>query len=418
MCAACVAIAQPVPLPPLSFQSGAADLPRAIAPKVELARGIVFDDRYRVPTASWPNADLSFEQAAIRAIVQSLQLRWELAREVYGVAPAASPLSAAPVLIGKETVPIAIVPDPQNVVSSLAGVKPSPKDGVFFAPGDIRPKITGGFSGITIYIPRTGAGQVSGPLTPRMQGVPPSAVPISPIKGKEPDVLGRVVSRYGVMGADQLGIYDDIIAQASTTMITRSIWYYRLEVANPHKGKRRGGRIGVLDDATVFNDWCFPIMDANGQARGPDDVRKAERSSPYENLVTTKLLDFPIKGQQAPIVLPTAWYSSHDTMSAEYKAIFDAYEGTETIVLPQRLIDAAGGVVIVRKAESWRPLAQDVVIDADTKNHTGILGVYVSQIVTDDRLIDALVELCGKAPPTGAARAALLESVSKARARE
>jgi hypothetical protein len=131
--------------------------------------------------------------------------------------------------------------------------------------------------------------------------------------------------------------------------------------------------------------------------------------------VTTRLIEFPLKSQQAPIVLPTAWDMSDEINGASYSARKEAYEGTETIVLPQRLIDAAGGIVIVRKAPSWRPLAPDIVIDADTKNHTGILGVYLSQVVTDERLIDALAELCGKAPPVGAARDAVLEAVGAAR---
>ena len=117
-------------------------------------------------------------------------------------------------------------------------------------------------------------------------------------------------------------------------------------------------------------------------------------------------------------MLPTVYYAGSDPMGKEYVAAQSAYEGTETVVLPQRLIDAAGGVVIVRKASSWRPLAQDVIIDGNTMNTAGILGVYVSQVVTDERLVDALCELCGVPKPTGQRRVEIIKSVRKARERQ
>ncbi len=418
MLSAAGAVMEPTSAPPLSFESPTKAKATEQGQLDSSARGFVIDERYRVPSSTSAAADITAEVDAIGIIARTLDLKWSLNRDVYSVPADMSPLTAKPVVLRNEPLPIAILPSPVNVVTSLAGVPPSADSGLFMQPGTIRPKIAGAISGITIFVPRKGDGLVSDSLTPRMQGVAASAVPTTPFVGDRYLTLGRVVSRYGVMGADKLDIYDDIIAQASTAMITRSIWYYQLELANPHKGKRRGGRLGVLDDASILGDWCFPIMDGNGQARPADDNRRAERASPYENLVTTRLVEFPITGQQVPIIVPTAWDTSGDTMSAGYKAKLNAYEGTETIVLPQRLIDAAGGVVIVRKSASWRPLAEDIVIDSDTKNHAGILGVYISQVVTDDLLIDALAELCGKIPPTGKARDALRDSVSKGRDRE
>ncbi|MDP2323942.1 MAG: hypothetical protein Q8N51_07930 [Gammaproteobacteria bacterium] len=271
---------------------------------------------------------------------------------------------------------------------------------------------------VCVYLPRHPDRQATDYRTPRPQGVSAKSVPTTVGLGDPLVASGRLVNGLGVIAADMNDVYDSVVGQASVAMATRNIWYYRIEVANPHKGKRRGTRMGVLDDASVVEDWCFPIMDANGQSRGNDDPRRAERGYPYENLVTTGLVDFPIKGQQAPVVLPTGWAAKGERSSPVYEKTKGLFDGTETIVLPQRLIDAAGGVVIVRKAASWRPLAEDIIIDADTMNHRGILGVYISQVVTDERLIDALAEMCGKPTPTGAARASLLDSVAKIRERE
>ena len=51
-------------------------------------------------------------------------------------------------------------------------------------------------------------------------------------------------------------------------------------------------------------------------------------------------------------------------------------------------------------------------------NTAGILGVYVSQVVTDERLVDALCELCGVPKPTGQRRVEIIKSVRKARERQ
>ena len=407
----------PLPLPPLSFESR--DLPQTKAGAAKsLPPGMIaFDDRYRIPNSQAPDADFSYEQAAIRSVVQKLNVAWSLSRDVYGIPAGADPLSTPPRLVGMESVPITVLPDPINVVAALAGVKPSPSDGVFLEPTSVRPDVRGGKGAVTVFFPRMAGGWISDSETPRMQGVSKEVLPNSPAQTDRYKTLGRIISRYGVMAADHLGLYDDIIGSARTVMITKSIWYYEVQVANPHKGKRRGSRMGVLDDATHLEDWCFPILDANGQARPGDDARRTERSSPYENLVTTALVDFPLKCQQVPVVLPTVYYAGSDPMEKEYVAAQSAYEGTETVVLPQRLIDAAGGVVIVRKAASWRPIAQDVIIDANTMNTDGILGVYVSQVVTDERLVDALCELCGVPKPTGQRRVEIIESVRKARER-
>lgn len=406
---------------PLSFQDPNPPNPASVKLySAEGGSGIVFDNTYRVPAASWPNADLGPEQRAIEAIASAAKIKWGHRREVFGLAGDGGLLTGKPVASGTEPLPITILPSPINVVSSLAGVKRSPADGVFVEPRSIRPDTRGTSRGVTVFVPRTGGAWASDSLTPRMQGVAKASLPsiIPPGVRCVISIRGRVVDRRGVLTADHLGLYDDIIGSASTAMITRSIWYYRLNVANPHKGKRSGSRMGVLDDAATIEDWCFPIMDANGQARPEDDPRKAERSSPYENLVSTSLIEFVIKNQQAPVVLPTVYELPGDAMGDEHDAALAAYEGTETIVLPQRLIDAAGGVVIVRKAASWRPMAQDIVIDADTKNHAGMLGVYISQVVTDERLVDAVCELAGVAPPpAGAERAALVERIAKLRER-
>lgn len=404
----------PPALLPLSFEGHAVIAPGLLDADLA-ARQFVVDERYRVPVTSESFASMVPEIRSIAAVARALDLRWSFQREVYERGTTENALTLPPVVARTEPVPIVILPEPRRVVDAMMGAKPSAKGGVFVVPESVRPTIGGGYTGITVYVPRVAGEQVSDAMTPRMQGVAPSGVPRTPSQADSFVRLGRVVSRQGLMGVDRLGIYDDVIAQASTAMITHCIWYYRLEIANPHKGKRRGGKMGVLDDATILYDWCFPIMDANGQARPAGDARSAERASPYENLVTTRLIEFPLKLQQAPVVLPTAWDTSDEINGASYSARKEAYEGTETIVLPQRLIDAAGGIVIVRKASSWRPLAPDIVIDADTKNHTGILGVYLSQVVTDERLVDALAELCGKAPPLGAARDAVLEAVGAAR---
>jgi hypothetical protein len=407
----------PLPLPPLSFESRASPQQKAEGAKLVPPGAIAFDDRYRVPNSQAPDADFSYEQAAIRSVVQNMHLKWTLSRGVYGIPASSDPISTPPQLVGMESVPITVLPDPLNVVAALAGVKPSPSEGVFLEPTSVRPDVRGGKGAVTVFFPRVAGGWISDSETPRMQGVSKAVLPNSPAKTDRYKTLGRIVSRYGVMAADHLGLYDNIIGSAGTVMITKSIWYYQVEVANPHKGKRRGSRMGVLDDATHLEDWCFPILDANGQARPSDDARRTERSSPYENLVTTALVDSPLKGQQVPVVLPTVYYAGSDPMGKESVAAQTAYEGTETVVLPQRLIDAAGGVVIVRKATSWRPLAQDVIIDGNTRNTADVLGVYVSQVVTDERLVDALCELCGEQKPTGQRRVEIIESVSKARQR-
>ena len=398
----------PLPLPPLSFESRSLPQTKAEAAKLVPPGVIAFDDRYRVPNSQAPNADFSYEQAAIRSVVQNLNLKWSLSRGVYGIPARSDPLSTPPQLVGMESVPITVLPDPLNVVAALAGVKPSPSEGVFLEPTSVRPDVRGGKGAVTVFFPRMAGGWISDSETPRMQGVSKEVLPNSAAQTDRYKTLGRNVSRYGVMAADHLGLYDDIIGSAGTVMITKSIWYYQVHVANPHKGKRRGSRMGVLDDATHLEDWCFPILDANGQARPSDDARRTERSSPYENLVTTALVDSPLKGQQVPVVLPTVYYAGSDPMGKEYV-------GVDLAVAE---IDAAGGVVIVRKASSWRPLAQDVIIDGNTMNTAGILGVYVSQVVTDERLVDALCELCGVPKPTGQRRVEIIKSVRKARERQ
>ncbi|MBL0928054.1 MAG: hypothetical protein IBJ11_10455 [Phycisphaerales bacterium] len=411
-----------VPPHPLSFQQGH---PAAFSPRpAEGASGVVFDNTYQVPPPKGPDiqpaqyaADLGSTQRAIEAIAADLNLTWRLRREVFGVEGEGGLLAGTPVLLRSETTPIAVLPAPANLIPSLSGTRRWPRDGVFFEPASIRPDLPAGLPyGTTMFIARTPGPWVSDSLTPRMQGVPREALPeISP-RGVNPyHIRGRVVDRLGLLAAHHLRLDDEIIGGASTAMVTRSIWYFKINIANPHGQPRARRRIGPLEDATVIKDWCFPIMDGNGQARPAEDPRKAERSSPYENLVTTSLIEFPFKHQQAPVVLPTAFEIPRDTMGEPHRAALAAYDRTETIVLPQRLIEAARGVVIVRKASSWRPMAPDIIIDSDSTNPKDILGVYISQIVEDDRLIDALCDLCGAPRPAGERRAALIERVSTIR---
>ena len=75
----------PLPLPPLSFESRSLPQTKAEAAKLVPPGVIAFDDRYRVPNSQAPNADFSYEQAAIRSVVQNLNLKWSLSRGVYGI---------------------------------------------------------------------------------------------------------------------------------------------------------------------------------------------------------------------------------------------------------------------------------------------------------------------------------------------
>ena len=69
----------PLPLPPLSFESRSLPQTKAEAAKLVPPGVIAFDDRYRVPNSQAPNADFSYEQAAIRSVVQNLNLKhWSL----------------------------------------------------------------------------------------------------------------------------------------------------------------------------------------------------------------------------------------------------------------------------------------------------------------------------------------------------
>lgn len=404
-------------VPRLAFEPSLGPLESNLASPAMTKRGFPLDGSRRVPSAPESAADFDRVRDAVAVVVEALDLRWSFEREVYALPAGGDPLTSKPILSKKETVPLTVLPSPHDIVWAMAEAKTLVPDRQMWAPESIRPKIQGKVAASCVYLPRHPDRQATDYRTPRPQGIPAKSVPTTVGMGDPLVASGRLVNGLGVIAADMNGVYDSVIGQASVVLATRNIWYYRIEVANPHKGKRRGGRMGVLDDASVLEDWCFPIMDANGQSRGDDDPRRAERGYPYENLVTTRLVDFPIQAQQAPVVLPTGWTSDGERSGPAHETMKGLFDGTESIVLPQRLIDAAGGVVIVRKAASWRPLAQDIVIDADTKNHAGILGVYVSQIVTDERLIDAMSELCGEAPPTGDARAALVEAVSKARER-
>lgn len=409
---------QPAAPARLAHEPASGPLILDIASPPMVNRGFRIDGSRRVPASTHSVADLDRTRDAVGVIVEALDLRWKIESEVYGLPSGGDALTARPVRLRMESVSLTLLPSPQDIVMALADAKASSPEGTVWAPDSIRPKNVPLPSSRCVYLARKLDRQATDYRTPRPQGTPAKAIPITLGMGDPLTASGRLIDQLGIIAADMNHAYDSVIGAASVAKASRNIWYYRIEVANPHKGPRRGSALGVLDDATVVSDWCFPIMDANGQARGNDDPRRAERGYPYENLATTTLIDFPIKGQQTPLVLPTAWSSEGPRSSPQYEQSKMQYDGTETIVLPQRLIDAAGGVVIVRKAASWRPLAQDIVIDADTKNPAGTLGVYVSQVVTNDRLIDALAELCGKTPPTGAARAALLETVSKTRTRE
>ena len=213
----------PLPLPPLSFESRSLPQTKAEAAKLVPPGVIAFDDRYRVPNSQAPNADFSYEQAAIRSVVQNLNLKWSLSRGVYGIPARSDPLSTPPQLVGMESVPITVLPDPLNVVAALAGVKPSPSEGVFLEPTSVRPDVRGGKGAVTVFFPRMAGGWISDSETPRMQGVSKEVLPNSAAQTDRYKTLGRNVSRYGVMAADHLGLYDDIIGSAGTVMITKSI---------------------------------------------------------------------------------------------------------------------------------------------------------------------------------------------------
>jgi hypothetical protein len=422
--ASCLQTSQPsaesvVGVPRLGFQL-AGDVP-TVTNTAAPERGLLIDQSRAVSSVPDSVVDLERLSASVSLVFNSLDLHWTLRREEFGIVASAGFVTAPAQRLGERIVPLTLLPSPDCFVRAVAGSSPNPSVGLFRVPTSTRPETKGIFGGYaTTYLSRVAKESYVGGVVPLPQGVTRAELPPSSITRLTQAAPGRFVSEVGAMMLDKYGRYNDIVGEVRVEVFTREIWYLRMLIVDPNFAKRRvhdGRNNGIFDEAVAHYDWCFPIMDANGQLRGEDDPRKNERSTPFENLVTQNLIDLPIKGHLAPIVVPTRWFPPASVSAEELKALKAKYNETETIVLPQRLIDAAGGVVIVRKAASWKPLAQDVIIDADTKNHAGILGVYVSQIVTDERLIDAMSELCGKEPPKDAQRAVLVEAVSKARDR-
>lgn len=130
---------------------------------------------------------------------------------------------------------------------------------------------------------------------------------------------------------------------------------------------------------------AYPIEDGNGGARAVQPPRTPETR--FENTATSPLFSTTF-GRHSWLKLPLPMTTEQWTATDRDKV----GRVEERIVIPAPLLDAAQGVVLVRKGPQWKPFQGDFILDGDLSafatDPQSILKVVISSSAPPRRLIE------------------------------
>ncbi len=304
------------------------------------------------------------EQAAMAEIVNHLELSYTIKRYGELELPGTTPVQSG------ELAPIVLLPDVEQLKLWLGQVPPyevAPPlyDTTYDDKNDIpfgTPGIKGGESAVLQHEP---LGTKSGFKASKPWGVPEEDWNVY-VRVEQACRLTQSLAYIRMIKSESKKL---LVGSIRTWPSTDRVWGYSI-LDEPRTARQQPEQ-----------GWMFAIAEANSMPRTAN-LLKNVRASSTTNHVETNLIEPRWPETLVPFIMPRPYKENENE------------EGTEAIVISDRMLDAANGVLMVRAAATWSSEFPDFVIDDDPANHARVLAVFIDHRVSDERLIEIVKELC------------------------